>query len=464
MADICIIYAREDHEKAEKLHELLSQQWTTWWDEDIVGDFAEEIEAEIPKARCIIPLFTVNSRKKGTVTDELRLAMEHNIKLLPIKLDESRAPYGYGNISSIDMRDWTGEVDHSGFKLLQRKISNVVPAREKPQRPKAIAHGKVPLPTIFMSVSSFNTNVDPPDAVRILLALKMPTILVSAYDLAWAYNAASRQDEDRRDAALAMVKELEKYQKEGLILIDSGKYESSKLKDKSWVENNLKEALSCTPHHWAFCFDNMDPSKGHRLAVEEIVKAVKRDQKFTSKTILPIIHAPKLKKGGFQLEKIPQIIREVSEILEPPLIAIPERELGAGLIARAKTVREIRKELDKLPYYQPIHLLGTGNPWSIAVLAAAGADTFDGLEWCRYTLDTELEGINHFQLFDLFDDVDTEMGFGNSVTLHNLKYFTSFGNIMHDMFTQNKIESFVQGVLSKNAFQKLKEQFPELFE
>lgn len=464
MADVCILYAREDHAIAKMLYELLSQQWDTWWDEKIVGDFAEAIEAEILKAQCIVPLFSANSRKKGTVTDELRLGEQHKKTFLPIELDGSGAPYGFGYISRIDMRDWNGEVGHSGFKLLQRKIASVVPAREKPQRPNAIAHGKVPLPTVFMSVSSFNTNVGPSDAVRVLRALKMPAILVSAYDLAWAYDADSRHDEDRRDEALAMIKELNKYQKDGFILVDSGKYEASKLKDKSWVENNLKEALSCAPHNWAFCFDNMTPSKGHKLAVKEIIKAVKRDQKFTLATILPIIHAPRLKTGGYKLEKIPQIVREVSEKLAPPLIAIPERELGAGLIARAKMVRKIRKELDKLPYYQPLHLLGTGNPWSIAVLAAAGADTFDGLEWCRYTIDADFEVINHFHLFDFFGKANSEIGFGASVALHNLDYFTSFGNIMHDMFAQNKIESFVQGVLSKNAFLKLKEQFPELFE
>jgi hypothetical protein len=65
-------------------------------------------------------------------------------------------------------------------------------------------------------------------------------------------------------------------------------------------------------------------------------------------------------------------------------------------------VRRIRDELDKLPFYQPLHILGTGNPWSIAVLAAAGADSFDGLEWCRVAVDRDTGRLNHFQHFDFF--------------------------------------------------------------
>ena len=92
--------------------------------------------------------------------------------------------------------------------------------------------------------------------------------------------------------------------------------------------------------------------------------------------MLPIVHARKRHGGGYDLDALPSIIREMANRLNPPLIAIPERELGPGLIARAKTVRQIREELDKLPFYQPLHLLGTGNPLSIAVLTAAGCGQF----------------------------------------------------------------------------------------
>lgn len=43
------------------------------------------------------------------------------------------------------------------------------------------------------------------------------------------------------------------------------------------------------------------------------------------------------------------------------MIAVPERELGDGIVARARAVHEIRRSLDSLGFYQPLHLLGCGN-------------------------------------------------------------------------------------------------------
>ena len=468
MADICIIYAREDHAIAEKLHGLLSQQWDTWWDEKIVGEFSKEIEAEIPKAGCIVPIFSANSREKGTVTDELRLGQKHNKKLLPIRLDDSDAPYSFGSYSTIDMRSWSGEVDHPGFKLLQRKISSVVPPRVQPQRPVAIANDKLLLPTLFLSVSSYDTQLKPPDAaVRALRVFGASSILVSAYDL-----VPSRKPQ-------AMIEELMEYRKNGgFVLVDSGNYEASRLDDKSWSPNDLKEALAQTPHDWVFCFDEMKPSLDRNRAVKEIVEAVKRDQVFTSAPVLPIVHTPTLEQGGYELENIPWVVREVAEILNPQLIAIPERELGPGLIARAKTVQNIRKELSKLPFYQPIHLLGTGNPWSIPIFAAAGADTFDGLEWCRMAVDRATNRLHHFQHFDFFTYQtcvadspitrnaleDSKIDFAGKVAFHNLDYYASFVKELRGYVNKDNLEAFVIGLTGNDTAKQLKQQVPGLFQ
>ena len=453
MADIYFVYAKEDRETVKKLDGLLSEQWDTWWDDKITGRFANAIEKEIPKAGCIVALFSTFSRSKDTVTAELRLGQKHNIEILPVRLDNSDPPYPFDSYSYTEMRGWNGEHDHPGFMQLQRRLAIVVPPRAKPQRPPAIILGKVPLPSVFMSISSYETQLNPLKALKALSAFGTPNILISAYDL-----APHRKPQ-------ALIKELKKYRKNGgFVLVDSGNYEASRLGDQAWGENDLEEVLVQTPHDWSFCFDKMNPSKGQKRCIEEIVEAVERQRAFSSKPVLPIVHAQELCRGGYKLEHIPSIVREVSEKLKPPIIAIPERELGAGIIARAQMVQKIRKELNKLPNYQPLHLLGTGHPWSIAILAAAGADTFDGLEWCRFTIDPELEEINHFHHFDLLSELgDPKIGVAGRIAFHNLEYFKMFGNIMHDMFSENSVESFVRGVVSKKAFITLKGQLPELF-
>jgi len=466
MADVYIVYAREDRAVAEKLHGLLAPRWDTWWDDKITGRFAKAIETEIPKARCVVPLFSASSRDKDTFTEELRLGQKHRIALLPVRLDDSDPPYPFGSYSYTEMRGWNGEADHPGFLQLQRRIATIVPPRAKPQRPAVIANAAIPLPTLFLSVSSHETQLVPADAVQALRVFGAPTILVSAYDM-----VARRKPH-------AMIDELNEYRKNGgNVLVDSGNYEASRLGTRRWKVADLKEALAQTPHDWAFCFDVMNPKQDPDRAIDEIVEAVERDRAFTAAPVLPIVHAPVLKQGGYKLDHIPRIVREVADRLVPQLIAIPERELGPGLIARAKTVRAIREELSKLPFYQPLHLLGTGNPWSIAVLAAAGADTFDGLEWCRVVVDRNTDRLHHFQHFDFFtyqtgvadssiarDALeDPDVGFAGKVAFHNLDYFACFVKSMREAVTEGSMEAFVVGLVGKDTANQLKKQVPGLF-
>jgi queuine/archaeosine tRNA-ribosyltransferase len=311
-----------------------------------------------------------------------------------------------------------------------------------------------------MSVSSHETQFDPVEALEALTVYPASSILVSAYDLV--------RSEFRKD----MISEISAYrQKGGFVLIDSGNYEAYRLDDDTWKPSHLKRALLDTPHDWAFCFDNMKPSDKYDVAVRQVVKAVERDAKHTTAPVLPIIH---VKQTAIGLERLPQIVRAVSEQLRPPIIAIPERELGAGLAQRALTVRHIRDELDKLAYYQPIHLLGTGNPWSIALLAAAGADTFDGLEWCRFAVDPELERLHHFQHFDFFipkrirsefmDRVmaNESIGYAGKVAFHNLEYYAEFGRIMRDMYSKGREELFAMGVTRMKS-NEIRTLFPGIF-
>lgn len=456
MPDIYIVYASEDRGLAEKLYGYLEQQWNVWWDDKIVGSYARAIEDQIPKSRCVVMLLSEFSRAKDSVLDELRIAKEHELAVLIAKLDQCKAPYQYGLHSFCDMADWNGKENHAGYKQLLRRITSVVPPAMPPKRLDNIADSRLMLPRLFYSVSSYNTSIEPSEAVQALRALKAQSILVSAYDLV------------RKRKPERMISELKKYQKNGgFILLDSGAYEASRLEDKSWCINDYNEVLANTPHDYAFCFDNMNPNIGKVKSANQIISSVVRDQMRTSSPVLPIVHAPPLKGGGYKLQDLPYIFREVSKELQPPIIAIPERELGPGIIARAKVIQDIRQELNKLSYYQPIHVLGTGHPWAIAILVAAGADSFDGLEWCRYSLDADFEQISHFHLFDLIGKLDPSVKFAANVAIHNLSYLNSFNRNMQEMVGQNKVEAWVTGILSlksKEPLEKLKEHYPRIFE
>lgn len=466
MADIYIIYARHDEEIVRKLVDLLSPHWDVWWDEKIVGNFAKVIETEIPKAKCVLPIWSITSRESDMVRDELSLAKRYGIPIVPVRIEECAAPYGFGGYSSVDLKGWRGDADHLKFRQLQNRLSSVVKPKSKPSRLKSIYDTKLRLPALFLSVSSFETQLVPLEAVKVLRVFRAPTMLISAYDFV----------KDRTPKSI--IRELSRFRAEGgVILLDSGNYESTRLGDSRWNPRDLKQVLLNVPHDLALCFDVMHPAKSRSRAVAEIVDAVERDSKYTNSPVIPIVHAPALIKGGHDLTLIPEIMREVSERLMPPMIAIPERELGPGLVARANMVRKIREELDKLSFYQPLHILGTGNPWSIAVLAAAGADSFDGLEWCRMSVDRDSGRLNHFQHFDFFSYqarlaespitvaalADDKIDFAGKVAFHNLDFYAELTMRLQQASAKGDFEAFVTGLIGQANTTQLGRQVSGLF-
>ncbi|HHF2952393.1 toll/interleukin-1 receptor domain-containing protein [Vibrio sp. HS-50-1] len=452
MNDIYIVYPKENFDIAEKLYQLLSEQWTVWWDDKIVGQYAPEINKNIAGTKCILAIFSSFS-DKPTVTEELKIGEKHTKNIIPLKIDSSDSPYPFGAYSSIDFQSWDGDISHQGYQQLLRKVGSIVEPKQSPKRLQSILGNKLPLPSLFMSVSSHETHVSPAEALIVLKISETPAILVSAYDLC--------RDEDKEE----LIDGIRQYhQNGGLVLIDSGNYEAHRKDDKDWKAEALEDVLRNIPHDLAFCFDNLEPSDDLDTILNDIVDSVERDSKFTDKPVLPIVHVPQDENG---ITMLPELVRRVSEALSPPIIAIPERELGAGMQDRADAMRRVRDELNKLPYYQPVHLLGTGNPRSIAILAASGADTFDGLEWCRFAIDADTESLHHFQNFDLLKSHKTpsqfnDLPYGARVLFHNLFYYRELNDVMQSMFSSDRIDSFAVGVTDMKLHELIT-IFPRIF-
>jgi queuine/archaeosine tRNA-ribosyltransferase len=235
--------------------------------------------------------------------------------------------------------------------------------------------------------------------------------------------------------------------------------------------------LKSTPHDWAFCYDEFNPPAKLSSMIRAVVRAVERDSHHTSKPVLPIVHAPQTKNGGYNTENVPAAMRQIAVELKPPLIAIPERELGSGIIERAKAVNAIRRELNELGYYQPIHILGTGNPLSIAILTAVGADSFDGLEWCRVAADAATCRLHHFQQYDFFsyqtalassaivrDAFQSDrINYAGKVVFHNLDFFKNFIDDLRAAVTDNRATRFLSERLPKGSMEQLEQALPKAF-
>ena len=272
----------------------------------------------------------------------------------------------------------------------------------------------LPLPCYVPSVSSVKTNLMPVDYVELLSASLYPVFLVSAFDIA---NSCA---EHRERIYRALKKSKEGFK---VIFMDSGKYEAFWKGDVTWTVDRFHAECQICKHDLCFCYDNQEPPEIAEEIAQNVVTGILQDQEYTGGTIVPIVHGP--------TELLPFAVKTVARHVCPVLIAVPERALGEGILARTRSVRNIRRELDTLGVYYPLHLLGTGNPIAIIAYAVAGADSFDGLEWCQTVVDHRTRLLFHFQQWDFFKQ-QTKWGYNQilpytySVLMHNLEFYSQF--------------------------------------
>ena len=433
MADICIIYATADARSIPPALEAeLSDTWSIWWAGKIPsGDYREHIERELPMAGCVIPIWSSAARSSRVLHDELEIAKDAGVPILPIRIENVRPPLGYGVDNILDILGWQGERGRPEIGELRARVKKTIDDRRGALScsDSIGIGGSSKLPIYFFSVSSHETRLNPTEAIKALDIFDAKSILVSAYDLT----------QQRRTGE--MICRLKRRRKnDSIILLDSGNYEKFRRDDKKWTLKAFHDVLAMELHDLAFCYDDLFPTGSLNQIVKRAVSAVSRDSKHTRAPVLPIAHLPRGRNGEYRVDLAPELVYKIAQALRPPLIAIPERELGPSLFSRVEAMHNIRKKLRNLNYYQCVHVLGTGNPITIALLTAAGADSFDGLEWCRYVADVKTSTLHHFQHYELFQyqdelaasriaidaAVDPKIDYAGKTVFHNLDFYSTW--------------------------------------
>ena len=308
----------------------------------------------------------------------------------------------------------------------------------------------VQLPCFFPSISSVKTNLSLLEYLRVITAIEYPLFLISAYDI---YNSSPGQLEVTRQLLETAIK------KEIIVLIDSGNYESYWLKDTSWNIDHYRDTLKNVKHHLAFSYDYLQLNGDAEKVSSSIEKQVLEDQTSSKGTVIPIVHAS---KGLF-----PEIISQLVEKLNPLIISIPERQLGEGIIERAKTVAIIRQKLNQKNQYYPLHLLGTGNPLSILVYSICGADSFDGLEWCQTAINHNTGLLYHFQQREFFED-QTDickiigLPYNQCTLVQNLQFYIQWMQKIHNRIMENNITGMIDEYFPKSFVMQLRKQLREV--
>lgn len=466
--DICIIYARVDASGIPPaLEAILKPEWSVWWDRRLVsGDYRAGIEEVIRTCEVLVPVWSSAATLNAHMHDELEMARKAGVAILPLRIHEADAPMGYGNLQTTDMLGWAGERDRPEILAFLERIRVTIENRRPDERPQRLKlNGAVDLPTFFFSVSSHETRLAPAAALRTLDLFGAETILVSAYDTG-------------PGAPKSLIRTLERRRKRGAtILLDSGNYEKARRNDGAWTFETYKAALKTTPHDLVFSFDKLGPRGGADKVARAAIFAAERTAHLTPAPIIPIVHLPQLPDDDFRTDMAGPVMRLVAQTLAPVMIAIPERELGSGVFERARTMVAIRKALKGLGRYQPVHILGTGNPISLALLSAAGADSFDGLEWCRYAFDAEHSQLHHFQLFELFKyqaevansavtasaALDPAVSYTTKAVMHNLDFYQTWLKQLRSALQDDKaLVAFLAHLLPKGAIVQARDALPDV--
>jgi hypothetical protein len=297
------------------------------------------------------------------------------------------------------------------------------------------------LPIYFPSVSSVKTNLAPIDYVRVLNRVGEEQYLVSAYDVV------------RCDVAVRapLVAELHNASATGnTILMDSGNYESYwKQPHQPWTLQEFHEALGIVKPAIAFGFDDQEPPTAQRDYLRQLNVQHVADRTAASGTaMVPIVHGD----STLLAQLCPALVRDQ----DLSAIAVPERSLGAGILERMKAVRSLRHALDETGRYIILHLLGTGNPISLALYANAGADSFDGLEWCRTVVDHETAQLHHFSQADFFNMQtkwrDVNISYIARTLAHNLEFYRDWMRRLVNAMATGNGEVFCRHNLPRRIF------------
>jgi TolB-like protein/tetratricopeptide (TPR) repeat protein len=146
---VFVSYARADQTRVEALVGALSEHGlSVWWDGHIAGGaaYAREIETSLRAAVAVVVAWSAAAVQSDWVRDEAALARDLG-RLVPVRLDDTPAPLGFGQYQLVDLARWDGRPDAPEIARLIHAIDRVAgvdtaaPLVPTPQARRGSAHG-----------------------------------------------------------------------------------------------------------------------------------------------------------------------------------------------------------------------------------------------------------------------------------------------------------------------------------
>lgn len=141
MADVFLSYAREDTARAEQVAKgLESAGLDVFWDNEIPPGttWADYIEQKLNVCKALIVLWSEHSTKSQWVREEARMGRDKGC-LIPVMIDASQPPFGFGEVQAANLANWNGEADHPNWRRFVDAVmraSNAAPPAQAAQTPR----------------------------------------------------------------------------------------------------------------------------------------------------------------------------------------------------------------------------------------------------------------------------------------------------------------------------------------
>lgn len=135
MADVFLSYAREDRARAEQVASALTQAGLdVFWDNEIPPGttWADFIEQKLAQCKALIVLWSHHSTTSQWVREEARMGRDKGV-LIPVMVDDSNPPFGFGEVQSANLADWNGALDDPNWRRFVDAVQRFSQSQPAPQ-------------------------------------------------------------------------------------------------------------------------------------------------------------------------------------------------------------------------------------------------------------------------------------------------------------------------------------------
>ncbi|MBM3911025.1 MAG: hypothetical protein FJ356_05195 [Thaumarchaeota archaeon] len=308
---------------------------------------------------------------------------------------------------------------------------------------------KLVTPTYFPAISSAATRLQLVPLIQVCVSSGYPRLLISAYDI---FHLSKPHQKFAK-------KYLRKFLNQNFLFLDSGTFESYWLNDRKWTFEKYKKIIANTECDFYTSFDripSMDSSSNE--ISKHVVEYSKKSSKLENNNhCISVIHG-----------QTSQLIKLVGTIcnrnMQNAIIAIAERDCGKTLQDKINTIKKIRKTLNRKNETNVLHILGCGNPISMALFIMAGADSFDSVDWSRWLIDRktlQFTDPTHRILLDCkckvcsIKKIDPTL----NVLLHNLLFYQNYLQDLRESIINGQNFNFLKKYIDKKFLSKIVKLF-----